>query len=177
MDVQGVGAACRNFWHPEAYFASNCKFLWSLCPQHKPKASPALSLLVSTSSMPYESIHCHFDQSCTDHLQAGGRKPAQLCADQHDMTHMLVTPAGMIVWTLLLQIHCSINQVFIQSLSKAISQPPSNAMHMHRHPLSNSKCTGTYSPMKVMRHMQCVQCIKHKGMHIITHKSRCPLMG
>lgn len=111
------------------------------------------------------------------HLQASGREPAQLCADQHDMTHISVTPAGMIVWTLLLQIHCSINQVFIQSLSKAISQPPSNAMHMHRHPLSNSKCTGTYSPMKVMRHMQCVQCIKHKGMHIITHKSRCPLMG
>ena len=59
------------------------------------------------------------------------------------LTHIMITPAGMIVWTLLLQKHCRINQVIIHKLSKAISQPPSNAMHMRRHSSSNSKCTGS----------------------------------
>ncbi len=58
------------------------------------------------------------------------------------LTHIMITPAGMIVRTLLLQKYCSINQVIIHKLSKAISQPSSNAMHMRRHSLSNSKCTG-----------------------------------
>ena len=39
------------------------------------------------------------------------------------LTHIMITPAGMLIGALLLQRNFSVNQVIIHKLSKAISQP------------------------------------------------------
>ena len=91
---------------------------------------------MSTSSMPYESIHSHFDQSCTDHLQASGRKPAQLCADTHHgrpcRHDCMDTPPAKT-----LQHQSSVHSQCVKGYWSITI-----ICYAYRHPLSNSKCTG-----------------------------------